>query len=269
VTALEINGDFTGTYVSGICKGWSASGGATYAQNTDKSFIKHGTASQKITATMFPPALGGIVSTDSFPLRKRSIYYAEISVYIDVHQCRILLQNQTSGANDIDFTTTGKGWTSILITGLVPSGDDSYKWTIWGVANSGSAPVVYVDSIMITIGLDQRPFTRKSIADDLRIKALDAMGLNEFPAKTFSLDMADLGELEPNIESANRFQPGDYIPIDDKTLNVVATLRVQSKTTDLINPEKSQISVELLPTRPGDVIFRALGRPELALQRSG
>lgn len=274
VTAKEINADLTGTYASGLCAGWVAYGTATFAENTDKAFIVHGTSSQKITPTVFSgDANAGITSAESFPLRKRFVYYFEITVYVDAGRCNILLQNQTTSAFDINFFTSGKGWLTISgfldnISGGIPSGDHSYKWIFLGQTSGGAQPLLYMDSVMVCIAGDARPFTRKSIADDLRTKALDTMGLNEAPAKTFSLDVADLGELEPNINAAERFQPGDYIPIDDKTLNVAATLRVQQKTTDLINPEKSQIAVELLPTRPGDVLFKALGRPELALQRS-
>lgn len=274
VTALEINGDFTGTYASGIAKGWAATSGSsgTFSENTDRNFITNGTSSQKLAATAGGFAIG-VDLAESFPLRKKFSYFFLIILYIDTGQIEIDLLNVTSSIIEFAHTISGKGFFVLSgffdnLSNAVPAADDSYKLRLVGTPLAGVSPTFYVDSVLVCQAGDRRPFTRKSIADDLRTKALDAMGLNEAPAKTFALDLADLGEMDPNVESARRFSPGDYIPIDDKTLNVSATLRVQSKTTDLLHPEKTQISVELLPTRPGDVIFRALGRRDLALQRS-
>jgi len=272
LTSYEVNADLTGTYTSGLCPGWTKDSGVTAAENTDPAFVKHGTKSQKATVTVNANAIKTL-GTSRFPVRSMFTYYFEFTVYIDTGSLEFLLRSFSSGNIDIDYTVKGKGWVTVSgfvdkISAGIPSKDEDYELQFRGIREGTVDPIFYLDSMMIGIAGDARPFTRKSIADDLRTKALDTMGLNEAPAKTFSLDVADLGELEPNINAAERFQPGDYISIDDKTLNVAATLRVQQKTTDLINPEKSQIAVELLPTRPGDVLFKALGRPELALQRS-
>lgn len=273
VTSYEINSDFTGTYTSGVCAGWTTSGaGLTAAENTDSAFVIHGTKSQKATATLNAKGILTAANT-RFPIRSAFSYYFSFTTYVDTGSLRFRLVAYSSGNIDLSYDVKGKGWLEVSgfvdkISAGIPSKEEDYELQFLGIREGTTDPVFYLDSVMFCIAGDRRPFTRKSIADDLRTKALDAVGLNESPAKTFSLDMADLGETEPNLNSAERFVPGDYIKIDDKTLNVSATLRVQQKTTDLINPEKSRVEIELLPLKTSDVLFKALGRPELALQRS-
>lgn len=280
VTLKEVNADLTGTYTSGICAGWvRSSASVTCAENTNSAFIRHGTKSQKVSTSVD----GGWLETEfPFPFKPDSfVYYFEFNAYIETGNLGFALVNFSTGFTEFDYTVAGLGFVKVsgffmktnnsqgLMGGNgVPTNGYNHKFRFYGIRLGTTDPVFYLDSAMICIAEGERPFTRKSIADDLRTKALYQMGLNESPAKTFSLDMADLGELEPNIHSAERFAPGDYIKIDDKTLNVTATLRVQQKTTDLINPEKSRVEVDLLPLQPSDVLFRALGKPELAVQRS-
>lgn len=270
VTNLEINSDFTGTYTSGVCAGWEKDIGATATQNTDKQFIIHGTSSQKLVTGSNNR---GIHNLDSFPLRKRFVYFFLLNIYVEVGRVHIKLTNQFTSANDIDYTTTGNGFLQLFgfldfLSAGLPSGDNEYKWDIKGDQASGGTHTFYVDSILTCVADAERPFTRKSIADDLRNKAVAEMKLKENPVNTLGVGLANLGDLEPNLQSADRFVIGDYIPIDDKHLNVSGNLRVVSKKMDLFHPEKTELEVEVHPDNLPDAIFRTLGRPEFIKVRS-
>lgn len=234
-----------GSYSAGLCENWTKIGSPTVTENSDITYIHHGTKSQKVVAAAVDEGIEQIFFTDV-----SKAHSAYIRVYIDASDegsviANILSWNGIGWDADTFHIISGAAWIELTIENFSHA-DVIEKYKIQ-ILSSGEPSTFYMDSVMVHIGSEIHPFVVGDSADLLYQETLNYLKDNKDPHVSYDLDLLDLYEKDPGKYAEENFKEGDRIRVVDPDISLDSQLLVIRKEFNPLDPQECSVRLARKP----------------------
>lgn len=234
-------------------------GSNTFTENTDPTYILHGTKSQKIVnaSDAIGVSLSGIRA--GMMLLEGHSYHAIFNLYIVAGSLRVVVY---AGSEIVfDATTQGVGWVQLVSdTPFGPT--ESGQLQVYILSASAGGAEWYIDSLLIAQVAEAPPFYYGNSADELKLDAQKLLSLNKDPRAVYEINMLALDELGSEYGSY-RFDVGDSVRVRDREAHIDDNLMVVRREANLFNIADRRLTLANRSARLIDVVNIASGTRSL------
>lgn len=260
----EFDATLSGSYSGGLADMFTTTGVVTVSENTNPSCIIHGSKSQYLATSASAAGLimnGGGLGTLPLLLIGGHSYQFLINVYVVSGSFVVRLTNIYGTTTFFEASSAGIGW--VQIASETPFGADDTTGVILRILSAGSGGVtMFVDSIMLCMSAEPKPFCKENSSDALYDDALRILYNNKDQQELYEATALDLARM--SIDYADYvFAVGDRLRIMDVQGNLDRTVRVYRRQSDLLDPTNMTLSLASLNVSLVDVIRVAANLPSL------
>ena len=237
VTTLVEPSYMDGTYAAGVAEGWINTGSATLSEETGATFVKHGTASQKVIAGA---AAKGIAQT--LAGLSETYYTFSANLYVTSGSVEVKVTGDDGETYLNGAGTSGTGWIRVDLEQLKIGGTGATLW----IRSVGGAATFYVDAVA---------FTNSKAASQSFVQYNGARALYRLAFD--KLERTRTAEIEYTVGDAANFtgNVGDTITVVDPEFSTAAEVRVLTIGKD---QDGNYTAVSLASRTDTDAVFHSL-----------
>lgn len=229
-TNLVVEPSLDGSYTSGVCAGWTKIGAGAF-ENLNAAYIQNGSKSQGVSSASAGHGMEQVIGITAGQ-------YYNITGWVYIASGTVQMQVLDGSAGwSVEKTAGTNSWQRFRIMNRFANN----TLTVRFVQSGATAAVFYIDTVSVTKGILDRPFTANSNLKSLWDRAFDEIMKYKDPQIEYEVSFVDLYKMDPKAYPYDKISLGDTIYIYDSSLGINGvSARVKEIKVDEFRPENTK-----------------------------